>query len=159
MVVDGVCVTPLNSSPLVSLWRSSSRWIPGRSARDKSLPRWLSPPCGWSPWTRDPPGTRSCAGPAEIRPGPGPAPAAAASPGCVLDSPPGRGSLCPAHRQIRPGDSPALRGKLRSQWCRAGETPADSFHPWRKERARRAETERARACTLIKAIWRWSSSN
>lgn len=124
---DDASLTPLLLPP-ESLWRNSFHWSPGRSSPGISLPRWPVRPCGWSLWTQDLPGIRSCVAPVtRVRdPGPG----AAASPGSVRDSRPGCAPRIPVCSRKLPGGCWA-------PWCSSwnpqspgAERQVDSSRPW-----------------------------
>ncbi len=142
-------------SPLLSLWRSSCRWSPGRCARGRCPHRWPAPPSGWSPWTPDPPGTRSCAGRGATRLGLGPG--AAAARGCVRDSRPADAPRSPACLQIRPGDWSARRDRSWNRWNREAERPAGLSRPWRR-RESGGKGGITRDERLFVAVMKWCGS-
>lgn len=112
--------------PPESLWQNSFHWSPGRSSLGRSLPLWLARPCGWSPWTLDLPGTRSCDAP-ETRVL-DPCPRAAVSPGSLRDSRAGCAPRSPVCSRRRLGGCWAP-----CSWnpqSRGAERQADLSRPW-----------------------------
>lgn len=114
--------------PPVSLWQNSCHWILGRSSPGRSLPLWLARPFGWSLWTRDPPGTRSCAVPEVSCHGPGPG--EAVSPGCAPDCQLGCAPPSPVCFRTHPGGWWALWGSSWNHQSPGAERQVDSSRPW-----------------------------
>lgn len=120
--------------PPESLWQNSFHWILGRFSLGRSLLLWHARPFGWSLWTRDPPGTRSCAVPSAKSHDLGLE--AAVSLDCIQDCQLGCEPQTLVYLQKNPGDWWALWDNSWNHQSPWAERQADSSRPLLRTKTR-----------------------